>query len=115
MKSGGWSFYPALEAFDEYRDHWDAVNRSQSNHVLLDAGFVSILLRHFGSPDVSLAIKEAPTNPAVALLQRKAKGIWETFMPAWAPLGLILYGDGEAGAENLRSLMRSLPGYAVQL
>ena len=62
-----------------------------------------------------LAINEDAGNPALALIERKAPGIWETFQPSWAPLGLILYGDGEKGGESLRSLMRSLPGYAVQL
>jgi hypothetical protein len=115
MKSGGWSFHPALESFDQFRDRWDALNRAQDNHILLDSGFVAILLRHFGSPNVVLAIHEDPGNPAMALMERKAPGIWETFQPSWAPLGLILYGDGEKGGQNLRSLMRSLPGYAIQL
>lgn len=110
-----WSFHPAIEAFDHFRDRWDAVNLSQNNHILLDSGFVGLLLNHFGSRDVVLAVNEEPGNAALALLTRKAPGIWETFQPSWAPLGLILYGEGEKGAENLRSLMQSLPGYAVQL
>ena len=32
-----------------------------------------------------------------------------------SPLGLILYGDKDRGGENLSSLVRSLPGYAVEL
>jgi CelD/BcsL family acetyltransferase involved in cellulose biosynthesis len=115
MKSGRWSVHPALDAFDQFRDRWDALNRAQNNHLLLDSGFVSILLRHFGSRDVVLAVNEDPGNPAMALIERKGPGIWETFQPAWAPLGLILYGDGKKGAENLAALMRSLPGYAIQL
>ena len=85
MKSGSWSFHPALEAFGQYRDRWDAVNLAQGNHILLDSGFVAILLSHFGSRDVVLAVNEDAGNPAVALIERRAPGIWETFMPAWAP------------------------------
>jgi hypothetical protein len=110
-----WSFHPALEAFDHFRDQWDAANLSQNNHVLLDSGFVGLLLRHFGSRDLVMAVNEEPRNPAMALLTRKARGVWETFQPAWAPLGLILYGLGERAAENLQSLLRSLPPYALQL
>jgi hypothetical protein len=110
-----WSFHQAFEAFDHFRDQWDAVNLSQNNHILLDSGFVRLLLHHFGSRDVVLAINEEPDNPAMALLTRKAPGVWETFQPAWAPLGLILYGLEERAAQNLRSLLRSLPGYALQL
>jgi hypothetical protein len=115
LKHGTWSFYPALDAFKDSRDKWDRLNASQNNHILLDSGFVEILLRYFGSPDALLAINEDPAHPAMAVVERKGQGIWETFMPAWAPLGLILYGDGDAGGEILRSLMRSLPGYAAQL
>lgn len=110
-----WSFHPALEAFDHFRDRWDSANLSQNNHILLDSGFVGLLLHHFGSRDVVLAVNEEPGKPAMALLIQKAPGIWETFQPSWAPLGLILYGLGEAAAENLHSLLRSLPGYALQL
>ena len=115
MKSSHWSFYPALEAFDRFRDRWDALNRTQDNHILLDSGFVAILLRHFGSPSVLLAIHEDPGNPAMALIERRAPGVWETFQPSWAPLGLILYGDRDKGGENLSSLVRALPGYAIEL
>ena len=110
-----WSFHPAIEAFDQFRDRWDALNLAQNNHILLDSGFVGILLCHFGSRDVVLAINEDDGNPAMALIERRAPGIWETFQPSWAPLGLILNGDGEKGRENLSSLIRSLPGYAVEL
>jgi len=51
----------------------------------------------------------------MALLQRKASGVWETFQPYWAPLGLFLCGVAEQAGENVLSLMRSLPGYAIQL
>ncbi len=115
MNSGRWSFHPALESFDQFRGRWDALNRAQDNHILLDSGFVAILLRHFGSRRVVLAIREDDANPAMALIERRAPGIWETFQPSWAPLGLILYGDREKGRENLSSLMRSLPGYAIEL
>ncbi len=116
MKYDRWSFHSALDTFDQFRDRWDALNAAQNtNHILLDSGLVGILLRHFGSRDVVLAINEGPEYPTAALIEPKATGIWETFMPSWAPLGLILYGDGNRGEETLRSLMRSLPGYAVQL
>jgi Acetyltransferase (GNAT) domain len=110
-----WSFHPALDTFHQLRDRWDALNLAQNNHVLLDSGFIAALLRHFGSRDVILGINEDKGNPAMALMERKAPGVWETFQPSCAPLGPILYGAGEGGAENLVSLMRSLPGYALQL
>jgi hypothetical protein len=106
-----WSFHTALDTFEQHRDRWDALNRALDDHVLLDSGFVAPLLRHFGSRDVILGIKDS----AMALLERRVPGVWQTFQPYCAPLGLVLYGAGASGEENLASLMRSLPGYALQL
>jgi hypothetical protein len=110
-----WSFHTALDVFHEFRDRWDALNRTQNNHILLDSGFVAGLLQHFGSRDIVLGINEDASSPAIALLERKASSAWETFQPVCAPLGPILYGTGESAGENLALLMRSLPGYALQL
>ena len=110
-----WSFHPALDVFEQHRERWDALNHAQNNHILLDSAFVGGLLRHFGSRQVVLAIKEDTRNPAMALVERKALGVWETYQPYCAPLGPILYGAGKSGGENLISLLRSLPGYALQL
>lgn len=93
MKSA-WSFHPALDAFDQFRDRWDAINLSLNNHILLDSGWVGLLLHHFGSRGIMLAVQDDPGNPAIALIERKGPAVWETFQPSLAPLGLILYGDG---------------------
>src|SRR5215469_15178057 len=110
-----WSIHPALEVFDQFKNRWDALNVAQNSHILLDSGFVSILLHHSASRDVLLAVNEDAGNPAMALLQRKGSGVWETFQPFWAPLGLFLCGVPDRAGENILSLMRSLPGYAMQL
>lgn len=110
-----WSFHPALETFDQFRDRWDALNVSRNNHILLDSGFVALLLRHAESRAVTMAVNEDPGNPAMVLLERKAHGVWETFQPSWAPLGLFLCGKGDHVGENVLSLTRNLPGYALQL
>lgn len=105
----------SAQDLDQLRDRWDALNVSQNNHILLDSGFVALLLHHSDSRDVVVAVSEDAGNPAMALLKRKAPGIWETFQPSWAPLGLFLCGEGEQAGENLLSLTRTLPGYALQL
>ena len=110
-----WLFHPARDVFHQYRDRWDALNLAQNNHILLDSGFVAALLHNFPSNDVILGFNDDSHNPAMALMERKAPGVWETFQPYCAPLGPILYGAGERGEENLASLMRSLPGYTLQL
>lgn len=110
-----WSVHAGLDKFDQLRDRWDALNLSRNNHILLDSGFVSILLRHAESRDVVLAVNEDAEKPAMALLERKAPGVWETFQPSWAPLGLFLCGEGDHAGESVLSLIRALPGYALQL
>jgi len=110
-----WSFYPALDKFEQYRKQWDALNRAQNDHILLDSAFWAGLLRHFGSPEVFLAIRDDAQDRAMALIERKAPGVWGTYQPYCAPLGPILYGSGAAGGENLISLLKALPGYAIQL
>ena len=110
-----WSFHAALETFDQFRGRWDALNVSRNNHILLDSGFVAILLHYAESRDVVLAVNEDAGNPAMALLERKTSGVWETFQPSWAPLGLFLCGEGGHVGENVLSLTRALPGYALQL
>jgi hypothetical protein len=57
-----WTLHPAGEAFERHRPAWDALNRANGNHILLDGGFVSILLRHFGHPDVRLAPRTRPAR-----------------------------------------------------
>jgi CelD/BcsL family acetyltransferase involved in cellulose biosynthesis len=109
-----WQFQPALSSFEVNRERWDALNAARGDHVLLDSEFVACLLKHFGNENVLLAIREhAPA--AMALVEKKSATIWETFQPSQAPLGLILCGQADGTGEVLTSLLRSLPGYALQV
>src|SRR6185312_17055012 len=74
-----WSYRPAREHFEAARGDWDALNRSQHDHILLDSGFVAPLLRYFGNGRVLLGVSANATRPGMALVVRKALGIWETF------------------------------------
>lgn len=109
-----WVFRPAREHFSEYRRVWDEVNRAWGNHVLLDSAFVEPLVRHFASSDTLIGItKESST--ALALVSHGQMGLWQTFQPAQGPLGLILLNPANGAIEQIYSLMRSLPGYALGL
>jgi CelD/BcsL family acetyltransferase involved in cellulose biosynthesis len=109
-----WRFQPAMEKFQANRELWDSLNASRGGHVLLDSTFVSCLLKYFGNEGVLLGIREEPAA-AMALLEKKSAGNWETFQPSQAPLGLIVCGQTDDTGEVLTSLLRSLPGYALQL
>jgi hypothetical protein len=110
-----WTFLPALESFDKIHEEWDALNQGQHNHILLDSRFVSLLLRHFGSSEVLLGISNDPHKPGMVLVERRSPGIWETFQPSQAPMGLLLFGFMDENGDSLNDIVRSLPGYALQL
>ena len=109
-----WHFQSALQAFDKHHQLWDALNAERGGHVLLDSLFVSCLLRHFASDDVLLGIQDE-TPGGMVILQKKAKGMWQTFQPSQAPLGLISLDQTGIAETALASLLQSLPGYALQL
>jgi Acetyltransferase (GNAT) domain len=110
-----WTFEPAAEAFEKLRTDWDALNRSQHNHVLLDSAFVAPLIRHFGDGKVLVGVSNDASAPGMVLVVKTAPGIWETFQPSQAPLGLILLGSRDPQMSAATEIIRSLPGLAVQL
>jgi len=106
---------PAIEQFQTHREQWNQINRCSGNHILLDADFVAALLRHFAGKEIRLGVSVDPKRPGMALLAPSRWGCWETFQPSQAPLGLIVLGYKDETEEGLRDLMRSLPGYPLQL
>lgn len=110
-----WEFKPPAGLFEEIRAHWDALNRSRGNHLLLDSRFVAATLRHFGTSKVLLGIDKSCRAAGVGLFVKKVAGMWETFQPSQAPLGLILLETEDRAGERLRSIVEQLPGYALQL
>lgn len=110
-----WKFQPAATNFENVREDWDSLNSANGNHILLDSGFVSPLLRHFGNGNIVLARKSDAANPGMALLVRQGTGRWETFQPSQASLGLIVLGRRDEAGNGLLELTRELPGYAMQL
>lgn len=110
-----WSLYAASDAFDRHREAWDALNRASGNHVLLDAGFIATLIRHFGHPGLKLAVSQDPVRPGLMLVEHVRGGFWRTFQPSQAPLGLALLGSRQDVCGQMQRLIRALPGYALGL
>lgn len=109
-----WAFQPAAEAFEAVRKDWDALNRSQGHHLLLDSNFISPLLRHFGDRNIMLGIENDSARPGMMLLVKRGAGFWETFQPSQAPLGMILLGTRDETGEALQEITRQLPGFSLQ-
>jgi hypothetical protein len=110
-----WKFESAMQSFDSLSALWDDFNRTRSSHILLDSGFVSPLLKHFGNGEVLFGHSTDSTDPGAALLVSRGKGRWETFQPSQAPIGLFLLGTPDFNGEVLHRLTRKLPGYALEL
>lgn len=110
-----WDFAPADKAFEKVRNLWDQLNAACGNHILLDSIFVECALRHFSDGSVLLGVKSDSRKPALGLFAKKGVGLWETFQPSQAPLGLILLPKQSNAHEEIPELMRALPGYALQL
>jgi hypothetical protein len=110
-----WSLQPASSAFSRYHEAWDALNRANGHHLLLDSGFVTLLLRHFAPANVYLAVSDRPERPGLALVERVRPGFWQTFQPSQAPLGLIVLGSRQHAPRQMQTLIRSLPGFTLGL
>src|SRR5690349_7932891 len=110
-----WSLVSAGEHFEKHRNGWDDLNRSRKNHILLDSRFVAPLLKQFGSKDIMLAFNPAADRRGFALLVKVGMTAWNTFQPSQSPLGMILFSYRDDDLEELRDLMRSLPGFAASL
>jgi hypothetical protein len=110
-----WEYHPAEQHFATSAQHWDALNHSCYNHILMDSRFVGASLRCFGGDQVLMATTENFASGGMALLSKTGPGIWQTFQPAQVPLGLLMLGRDQAIQETMMELLSSLPGPAVQL
>jgi len=110
-----WTFQSASKSFHDARKQWDDLNRASTNHPLLDSDFVEPLLQQFGDDRIVLGTRNGDGDPGMALLQRKSTGVWQTFQPSQAPLGLIQLGRADDTGAEMREITRGLPGYALQL
>jgi hypothetical protein len=110
-----WNFKPAAASFEAACADWDSLNLARGHHLLLDSKFVAPLLRHFGQNGVMLGFNKDSRKPGMALLEKKRPGIWETFQPSQAPMGLIAFGYQDETGEGLLELARALPGLPLEL
>ena len=110
-----WILTNARETFTRHREQWNELNKSLGNHLLLDSGFVEILLRHFASANTLLGVLNNGSDSGMALVEPVRQGFWQTFQPSQAPLGLILLDSQDDIVAQIHGLIRSLPGYALGL
>jgi hypothetical protein len=110
-----WHFCSARGGFDARATEWDRLNARLCDHVLLDSRFVAPLVRHFATDRTLLAASTDPSAVGMLLLEEARPGVWSTFQPSQAPLGLALLPPGPRLLLALDDLIRALPGWAVSL
>jgi len=114
-----WHTVPAAPAFAVHGDHvqrWTALHGVSAASPLLAPEFVAAALAVFGTGRELLVWH---TNDGavdtMAIVTPTRFGVWETFQPAQAPVGLWLQRDSNAPVALLAGLLRALPGPALML
>lgn len=110
-----WQLLPAT-ALTGHAADWHALHAAGPASALLHLDFIAPLLDCFGEGNERLALYRDRSGVRVmALLAPRAPGVWATFQPAQAPLGIWLQHPDAALAPLLDSLVRALPGCALML
>lgn len=115
MTTYRWHISKAVDELKLSRYEWDQLNQLNENHILLDSRFITYLLEYFGSQKVYLAKYYNGTVWGICLIEKQYIGKWSTFQPSQSPLGLILLIPSNNTNRILSGLLKSLPGYPVQL
>ncbi len=108
-----WTVVPASQ-FGAQMARWDALHAASAASPLLAADFVAALLASFADGRELLAWHDtAGVTDAMTILSPGDFGVWHTFQPSQAPVGLWLQRDDRAPAALLRPLLARLPGPAL--
>jgi CelD/BcsL family acetyltransferase involved in cellulose biosynthesis len=105
----------AASQFERHAGRWQALHAASAGSPLLAPDFVQALLAVFGTGAERLAWYTGPGGTeAMTVVAPSRFGVWETFQPSQAPVGLWLQ-RGAAAPVHLDSLLRALPGAALAL
>lgn len=103
-----WIILPAT-ALQDFKEQWRALNTDAS--PLLEPDFVLPLLRHFGTGRELLVCHVSGRETQImGIVTARRRGVWETFQPSQAPVGLWQQAPGVDAGPLLDSLIRKLPG-----
>lgn len=110
-----WTLYP-ISDFSDFHATWQKLNKEKGNSPLLDVYFVNALIENFSSDLDKLAIFGDPEDPEIMTVITPAKkGVWQTFQPSNAPLGMWLSRNMALDVSSAQALIRQLPGSSISL
>lgn len=108
-----WEIVPASR-FSEYARQWDELVRSRPGTPFLESAFLLPAIETFGSGSEKLClIRVNGKLRAGAIMQRRPKGIWQTFQPSQLPLGAWVADKGMDLMRICDELVRRLPGMTL--
>jgi CelD/BcsL family acetyltransferase involved in cellulose biosynthesis len=108
-----WTLFPATE-FAAHADQWQKLNEDSATSPLFEPDFVRPLLAEFGTGKELLARYERNGQVlAMAIVTPRRAGVWETFQPSQAPIGMWINRPGLDIEPLLSELMRKLPGFPL--
>jgi CelD/BcsL family acetyltransferase involved in cellulose biosynthesis len=109
------SVYPA-DKFADFTQQWNSLNAQTHRQAILDADFVSQLIRHFFAGNEYLVVAESAGQlQFIGFFQRCGFGRWQTVMPSQAPLGLWLAAQHSVDNRLLQQIAAALPGLVLQV
>lgn len=108
-----WTVMPASQ-FGVQMARWETLHATGAASPLLAADFVAALLASFADGRELLAWHDTDgITDAMTVLSPGGFGVWHTFQPSQAPVGLWLQRDDGAPGPLLRPLLARLPGPAL--
>jgi CelD/BcsL family acetyltransferase involved in cellulose biosynthesis len=110
-----WNVLPARALTDPaHAARWRSLHRDSGGSPLLAPQFVNAALAVFGTGREHLAWHERDGQVDIMTIVTPAShGVWHTFQPAQAPVGLWLQRDAGARTADVPGLLRRLPGLAL--
>jgi hypothetical protein len=110
-----WTVVPARD-FAQHASRWQRLHAAGPASPLLAVDFVQPLLDVFGTGRELLAWHgHGDDTDAMTIVTPGRYGVWNTFQPAQAPVGLWLQRDTRPADGLLAGLLRALPGPALML
>jgi hypothetical protein len=113
-----WTIVPARD-FARHAARWERLHAAGSASPLLAVDFVQALLDAFGTGRELLAWHgredDDGDTDAMTIVVPSGFGIWDTFQPAQAPVGLWLQVDTRPADGLLAGLLQALPGPALMV
>jgi CelD/BcsL family acetyltransferase involved in cellulose biosynthesis len=108
-----WSLHSVAD-FSACKEAWEAVHAAQGANPVLAWDFVEALLGTFASGHEVVAVATSAGDPvALGIFAPTRRGVWETFQPSQAPLGLWVQRPGLDLETAMASLMRRLPRFTL--